>query len=152
MIPALTVRQPWAWLLAAKRKKYEVRTRGFSRLGGKIVAVHAGLEYDQEATCIIAGVDPDTASELWLVGPTLPRGAVVAVGRVDKVFRVVKPEIPLRLKYEREALCGVDDRWLHHFDRMIELAETIPATGKQGLWGWDLPGPVEKRLRAAGML
>lgn len=101
-IPALTIRQPWAHLIAEGRKRFEVRgwrpTGVTLRIGDRL-AIHA-------ATTVGAG-ERELLSTLFpagwvrrnrtlgggcidtLIGCTLPLGAVVATATLAGVWRVL---------------------------------------------------------------
>jgi hypothetical protein len=73
---ALTVRQPWAWAIAAGLKALENRSwRPPAELLGQRIAIHAGTGPDREGErwCAAHGIE---------VPAELPRGELVAVARI----------------------------------------------------------------------
>ncbi|ODN69225.1 ASCH domain-containing protein [Methylobrevis pamukkalensis] len=83
---ALSIMQPWAWLIVAGHKDIENRTRA-TGVRGRIL-VHAGKRVDLDAmTEIKAGRHPVTGRPLRLTLPgAFPTGAVV--GEVEIVMCV----------------------------------------------------------------
>lgn len=137
MIRALTVKNPWAALIAAGIKDVENRSwappRSFT--SSDLLLIHAG-----------AARDHDAYSEALVIA-NLPRGeqpsgAVVAAARVRDVHTCDGRCSPW-------AVPG-DVHWM--LAGVRRLAEPVPARGKLGLWtpGDDLMMAVTRSLRTAG--
>jgi hypothetical protein len=147
-VKALTVRQPWAWAIAAGHKDVENRTWQTSYRG--LLAIHAGRTWapaEEKRACRELLEDPGVVEP----GCYVPDRHLLAEGAIVAVVNLV-------------GICSLGDSarcrcsgWgaigQHHWRlRNVEaLAEPIPWRGAQGLWEIDLPGyePVD-RERARG--
>lgn len=116
---ALTLKQPWAWCVAAGHKSVENRTwKPWSTILGQPIAIHAGAALERAALATLSerfGLRP-VASEL-------ARGAVVAVAVVDGF--VTEADAP-------------DDPWFTGpYGWVLRDVVAIPPVacrGGQGLW------------------
>jgi hypothetical protein len=81
-IRTLTVRQPWATLIAKGVKDVENRTWHTKFRG--LLAIHAGQNYDRVAhmdpVAMAAFVDDDRVRKLRM--PLLPKGSIIAVAEL----------------------------------------------------------------------
>lgn len=150
---ALTIRQPWASLMALGYKRMETRSWD-TKVRGR-VAIHAGLAMPcQRGETIAVGdftVERDL-SGLLLRGPRLawpyrlPLGAVVAVGELFQTRRTDSIEhSPDDL--ERALGDHSPGRWAWSITSMSPLRRPITATGRLGWWEWELPADVASTLR-----
>lgn len=125
----LTLRQPWASLVAIGEKTVENRRWATSYRGP--IAIHAGEAWDPAATG-----DPlvdETLTEHGLTRADLPRGAVIAVAELVDV-------------HQSAGLCCVP--WGHHadghqhllLDHIRQLREPVKMTGRLGLTRLDTAG------------
>lgn len=127
----LTVRQPWADLIASGRKRVEVRTWLTSYRGP--IAIHAGQHIPPEE--VLAPFDLDAED--------LDYGCIVAVATLRDV-------VPFEAaSHAYDACLAPDPRpgshaWL--LEDVRELTEPIPYVGAQGLR--LLPSPLAERLAA----
>jgi len=150
---ALTVRQPYASLLALGIKKMETRTRD-TKIRGSI-AIHAGLAMP----CRIGErikfgefeVERDSLSGLLLRGPgmwpyRLPVGAIVGIG---DLFQTRRTESLEHRPDERERSLGSHDpgNWAWSITSMSRILNPITATGSLGWWNWDVPADLIPTLR-----
>ncbi len=114
----LTVRQPWASLIATGQKPIETRSWPTKYRGP--IAIHAGLQDDRDAMRRF-GLDPN-----------LPRGAIVATANLVEVRR-------LRPIDQAATLCPhVDGRYGWILEDIKQLDPPVPRVGAQGLWKVDL--------------
>ena len=155
---ALTVRQPWASLIALEKKRIETRTRRTSYRGP--VLIHAGMsrtvaELATELTePFLSELHPNYASGQSEVGVDLPRGQVIAVAELRACFPA--EEIEPLIKYGGSTLGRQHDGMLvetyrvapHEIefgdysggrhgwvlDKVQRLANPVSAVGKLGLW------------------
>lgn len=157
---AITIRQPWASLIASGEKRYETRSWPTKYRGP--IAIHAGKQDDpdvfQYLLCKIAtmeqleacGITPETLQKL-------PHGAVIATAELVDVYRIESyhgkirgrtiPNIhdPLTgavmFPSVQEINLGYWHAGMYAWDlqNVKILPEPIPAKGKQGLWDWE-PG------------
>ena len=124
---ALTLRQPWASLVAAGAKRWETRSWA-TRYRGPL-AIHAA-----------AGWRPvDVAHVPWPAAlamrvedwERLPRGTVVAIAELVECLpaEAVAPGAP-------EALFGdfAPGRWAWRLEGVRSLDPPVPARGRLGLW------------------
>lgn len=153
VVPALTVLQPYAWLLAGGFKRNETRWSNLrsqaDRIIGKWLAIHAGKSWDlvddiidvdvwRELDAIIA----PALGKHWPDDPnSMPRGVVVAIARVVAVHDGERI-IPSLTK--REFLLGGygHRRIAIELDHLHQLVEPVPARGLQGMWSWTVPDNV----------
>ena len=122
---ALSVWQPWAWLLVAGRKDTENRRWRTTHRGR--LWIHASLRFDQAAydALIAEGINlPPTEA--------LPRGALV--GAVELLGCVRDSQSPW----------AVPGQWHWQMGRHWMLPQPIPMRGKQGLFPIT-PLPTEDR-------
>lgn len=120
---ALTIHQPWAWLILHAGK--DVENRGWNGAGyrGRFL-VHAGKAYDPHGD--------EFAAELGIEIPAgLPLGAIVgAVTLLDVVQGA-------------DSVWAIDGQWHWMLAAPAVLAEPIPARGFQKWWHFagELPAP-----------
>ena len=153
-MPAITLHQPWASLIAVGLKTSETRSWAAPRkLWGKDLRIHAGkhiVPYES----LPCGLVRD-CHDSFGPGPdgylSLPRGAVVATARLKncvQVFewtddadgqpRALASASPTSSIIVDIAIDGRGDysvgRWVWQFGLIERLAEPIPARGYQGIW------------------
>jgi activating signal cointegrator 1 len=164
-IPAITLWQPWASLLACGAKKYE--TRGWETEYRGPIAIHAAALNPFKA---IKSVPENIVSEMRralkakgiLTESTdfrvLPLGCIIAVAELtecwkitanghtigsDKAAHIVGGEYDgkANIVEGREMLFGdwTPSRYAWEFANVKILPEPILAKGKQGLWKWQVP-------------
>lgn len=130
---AITVRQPWAGLIATNQKTIENRTWPPPRTvhPGSLLAIHAAAAIDKTTNRQVHGVP----------ARCLPLGAVVAVTRV------------LGAHHERyDASCGGGcatwgwpGHWHWQIGDTVALAQPLPAKGRLGVW--TLPADIDAEVR-----
>lgn len=160
---AITIREPWASLLATGHKHYETRSWATKYRGP--IAIHAGKQLDN------AFKDEHVAEQLQRCGITpenakdLPLGAVIATADLVNVWHIVyhpgtdvdkAKHIPIGAESlstdkhapdfgdyfvptEKEMALGywVPGNYAWELQNVRILPEPIPAKGKQGLWDWE---------------
>lgn len=150
---ALTIRQPWASLIALEQKRIE--TRSFATKYRGPVLIHAGasatkseleFENDEVVRRVVAGEKWDDPA----LDAPLPRGQVLAVAdlvdvitttTLDQVMQahprpmVRYPGGAVRLgRHERSFGDYAPGREGWVFDNVQRLSNPVPAAGKLGLW------------------
>jgi hypothetical protein len=132
---AITVRQPWAALIAAGVKRVENRGRPNSIRGE--VAIHAGLQPDRDAPAGCAD------------GLDLHFGAIVAVVTIADCHPVVAHDNGDWCCRDVGGLLVYGHRTAHHFTftDIFSLPAPVPARGQLQL-GWPVPADVETAVRA----
>ena len=151
-IPALSLIQPWASLVACGVKLHE--TRGWAVPSTRKIpfrmAIHASASKVERALPLsLLQLCARLFGNDWAM--ILPRGKILAIVTVvacDKAHEIVH-----RLRGE-DALCGnfARGRWAWGMAEIEKLEEPIAARGALGLWEWDeggtgaVPAPAQGRL------
>lgn len=157
-IKALTVRQPWASLIALGAKQMETRTRDTKVRGP--VAIHAGLAMpcrrgervqigDYEIEHDKAGLLLRGESLSWPY--RLPMGQVVAVVELFQTRRTTSIE---HAPSNRERALGDHGpgRFAWSLASVSPVRAYCPAKGRLGWWDWDCPDEVVSSLRYPGLV
>ena len=141
-LPAISVRQPWATLLAVGAKRYETRSWETTYRG--TIAIHASgrLHRDDERwywDCreAQAALDAHGYPEIGF----LPLGAILAIGRL---IDVGPADFMDTLLSSWEAAFGdfTPGRWAWEIANVRPLHEPIPYKGALGLWQCTIPDDV----------
>lgn len=155
-LPALSLTQPWATLVACGAKRIETRSRATATRGW--LAIHVAKAFPPEAYRLAdtppfraalssAGDVPKSASgsanDSWL----LPRGQVIAIARLTNIVRLPSTELVIT---EQERAFGnyADGRDAWIFSAVHALPAPIPARGALGLWRWDIPVTMQSWVTA----
>lgn len=153
---AITIRQPWAQMIAWGWKRFETRSyRPLSAMdaiqpGARTLAIHAGGSWNSTTRAFcnmiptraaeIRGEDPDD----YRLDPAgleiqYPPGVIVAtavLGRVLKIGRDLPGEITALENFLGDYDPG---RYAWELTDIRELEEPIPAKGRLGIWDWSPP-------------
>lgn len=120
---AITIRQPWAHLIAAGVKRVENRSWPTAHRGP--LAIHAAK--------ISAGIDAATLAEMELRGIVIPPAATLAYGAIVAIVNVVDcvawEDLPRDLADDPFAVGPFC--WILEDARAVE---PVPIRGKLGLW------------------
>ncbi len=131
IIPAITLWQPWASLIAVGAKPYETRGRPAPvRLIGKRIAIHAA-----KRPITLVGLDRETVDAMMAVLPRiydLPLGAVVCTAILTESLRADELAGDLFGDYG-------GGRWAWRLTDVVSM-DPVPARG-QRLWGWPWVPP-----------
>ncbi len=147
----ITVKQPWASLIALGDKKLETRSWATKYRGP--IAIHAGKTVDKKAFQyeLIRQALSEHGITDWR---ELPTGAVIATGNLAKVWRVENDSRCVMLydvitKKFRLWHGGMPDeyhfgdysdgRFAWQLDDVVPLQQPIPANGQLSLWNWEPP-------------
>ena len=144
-MPAISMWQPWAGLVADRHKKIETRSHnGFRSLEGQRVAIHATAfpgwpVFERRLALAMALVEccgteaQVLACRVDLFGAIQSHGKFLATAFVAD-HRLMTPGD------EANALCTCNrGRYAIVFSDIIRLEAPIPAKGHQGVWYWDVP-------------
>lgn len=150
-IRAISLHQPWATLVAIGAKQFETRSWSVCRRlqPGELLAIHAtkqpvnkgfaslDLIRERETVRVMMrnGYDEETP---------IPTGKVLCICRyLDCLSTFDKRGIS-----EREMLFGdwEDGRFAWQLEVVKRLSRPIRATGRQGLWWWDVPDELRSSL------
>lgn len=136
-IPALTLWQPWAWLIAEGLKQYE--TRGWATKCRGPLAIHAALrkpkveECSDEILVALRSIHPRTSAALL----SLDRGAVVCIVDLVECIPVERLD-QIDISIDRAFGNFSTGRYAWKLANVRKF-NPIPAKGAQGLWRWTLP-------------
>lgn len=148
---AITLTQPWAQLVALGAKRIE--TRSWFTLYQGPVAIHAAkaMPQDAKASCyqpaFLLGLGwparPEITSAEWVAEierrtEQLPRGAVVATGRLVKCLpsAMIPDYVQPFSEQEREFGNYAPGRFGFLLDDIEMLPAPIAVKGALGLWEW----------------
>ena len=123
---ALSIRQPWAWLILHAGKDVENRSRGTSFRGR--IYVHAGKSYDQGAPREISPLLNNAQLKAMMLYAHLPRVRGAIVGEVDIVD--CWPPSPHFNGGKWADLVAY--HW--HLANPVAYDQPIPCRGQLGLW------------------
>ncbi|MED4715357.1 ASCH domain-containing protein [Bacillus badius] len=136
---AITIKQPWATLIALREKQFETRSWQTKYRGE--IAIHAGKSIDKEAY-------NDFSNVLKKHGITaisqLPTGSVIATANIVDCHKVIADDgsnatMHTRLKISGNEYCFgnyEEGRYAWELDNVKILPEPIKAKGQLSLWEW----------------
>lgn len=137
---AITIKQPWATLIALELKEFETRSWSTKHRGP--IAIHAGKTIDRHAYHEFQSV---LARHGYKKESDLPTGAVIAKANLIECHKVVKQERCEEAVTDKGAIItGLE--FLFGFYEVgrsawqlkdVEAIEPIPAKGQLSLWDWD---------------
>ncbi|MEZ2226612.1 MAG: ASCH domain-containing protein [Microcoleus sp.] len=125
---AITLHQPWASLVAAGKKHYETRSWPTNYRGP--IAIHAGKKLEQDQSLL---------GLLEVPLSSIPLGAIVAIAELTDCILMTKEFILKQSSFEQYLGCWEEGRYAWKLENVRAIGP-IPATGKQGLWKWNLDG------------
>lgn len=136
-VKAISLWQPWATLMALGIKTIETRSWSTEHRG--YLAIHATSKFPNEARDLCSESPFKEILKLYygLFSPTmLPCGKVLAVVNLTSVFSTaaVHPD-PLNRAFGDFG----PGRFAWLTDNVIQLPWFVEASGRQGLWDWDVP-------------
>lgn len=122
----ITLKQPWASLVATGYKKYEFRSWKINYRGD--ILIHAGKSIDADAMNKVKDLNLD-----------YPNSKIIAIVHIDDCIQLTE-KINKEICKENYKIYGNKDRigyaWKLSNVRKIEIPEII--SGKQGFWNYDL--------------
>lgn len=140
-IPALTLTQPYATLVAFGAKRIETRSWGTSYRGS--LAIHAAKSFPPgtRAECFAEPFSTHLA-RLGILSQVneLPLGCVVAVADLVDCFQMSIAFVagdPRLTDQERSFGYYSPGRYAWLLDNITPLSEPVPARGSLGLWTWE---------------
>lgn len=137
---AITIKQPWATLIALREKQFETRSWQTKYRGP--IAIHAGKAIDKDAYESFKDV-------LKMYGFTatnqLPTGAVIAIANLVDCHKVIKDDGDIAIMHTGLKISGKEydfgnyeeNRFGWELDNVEILNNPIPAKGQLSLWNWD---------------
>ena len=151
---ALTLRQPFASLIACGHKTVETRSWAPPRtLIGERIAIHGAKRGFDMRKLPQGVVDCMYKTGFWQTNGQEYLGAIVATALIREALTVywrdpADAKVSAHPAGQRYALreipvcaCGdySEGRWLWMLDDIEALPEPVPARGYQGLWEWTAP-------------
>ncbi|MGE7024154.1 ASCH domain-containing protein [Solibacillus cecembensis] len=141
---AITIKQPWATLIALGEKKFETRSWQTKHRGP--LAIHAGQSVDKGAC-----EDIEIKLALKKHGITsykeLPTGSVVATAVIVECHKVIKDWCEFGVaETDKGSKIEGDEYWFGYYDEdcfaweladVQALGEPVPAKGQLSLWNWE---------------
>lgn len=139
---AITIKQPYATLLALGYKKYETRSWQTTYRGK--LAIHAGKAIDKEACAQeeIAELLREAGYHSWR---DLPTGAVIAIGELTDCYRVLTQHKENGIAMtQTEKIDGLAyrlgdfsvGRYAWEVQKIERLDKVVPCRGRLSLWEW----------------
>jgi activating signal cointegrator 1 len=135
VIPAMSLWQPYASLVAAGLKPFETRDRRPpAHLVGARIAIHAALrkpQFGEITPAISAAMAARTGNRLWF--ESLPFGAVLCTAHLAAVFPAERVPADAFGDY-------TPGRWAWHLTDVAPLPAPVPAKGERMHgWLWAVP-------------
>ena len=138
---AITIRQPWALLIALKAKKFETRSWQTKYRGP--IAIHASKTIDYEA-CSYPEIQEILFKNGFYTTSLIPTGCVIATAVLTDCYKVTKDksttaETTGDIINEQEYPFGdyTEGRFAWKLDQVQLMTKPIPAKGKLSLWEWE---------------
>lgn len=121
----ITLKQPWASLVAYGYKKYEFRSWKLNYRGP--ILIHAGL-----------GVDEDAMEKVKSLNLDFPSKKIIAIVNIDDCIQL-NNEISENINKENPLIYGNKIRngyaWKLSDVKLVDIPESI--AGKQGIWNYN---------------
>lgn len=146
---AITIKQPWASLIAFGEKHFETRSWQAHHRGQ--LAIHAGKKVDKKA-CEEPWIKDKLAEHGITSWQQLPTGVVLATAElvachkiglgVGAVVATTGPVIQGFEYYFGDYTAG---RWAWELANVQVLPEPVAAKGQLSLWEWNKPEEVEDK-------
>lgn len=134
---ALTLHQPWAWLVAEGLKQYETRSWATSYRGP--LAIHAGKRKPKVEECsgeilvALRSIHPCASAALL----SLDRGAVVCIVDLVECIPVERLD-QIDISIDRAFGNFTPGRFAWKLANVRKI-EPVAVRGAQGLWEWTQP-------------
>jgi len=137
---AITIKQPWATLIALREKQFETRSWQTKHRGP--IAIHAGKSVDKEACIAFADI-------LKKHGITsikeLPTGVVILTANLVDCHKVIFDYGDNAIMHTKLKISGneydfgdyEEGRYAWELDSVQVLSEPVPAKGQLSLWEWN---------------
>ncbi|MEK4003035.1 ASCH domain-containing protein [Paenibacillus sp. FSL H3-0333] len=137
----LTIRQPWATLIALGEKQIETRTWRTAHRGE--LAIHAGMQVNKA----ICRMEPyqSLLARYGYTADNLPTGKIIAVSRIADCCEVTPELAQQGWPGGNEYVFGnyAEGRYAWMLEEVVPLVHPIPAKGRLGFWEYPV---VEEEL------
>lgn len=132
--------QPWATLIAIGAKHYETRSWAIGYRGA--IAIHAARTGNELAIAKMSPFRQVLAAAGFTHPSMLPLGAVLCVATLVDCCQA---EAIYQFLSDQEKAFGNygPGRYAWQLASVRVLATPIPASGKQGIWDWKIPGEAQ---------
>lgn len=137
---AITIKQPWATLIALGLKEFETRSWATKYRGP--IAIHAGKSLDFEAYLECMQVLKEHG---YKTHADLPKGAVIATANLIECHKVVSQHRCEEAITDKGAVITGKEFWYGFYEEGrhawqlsdVQAIEPVPAKGQLSLWNWD---------------
>lgn len=132
----LTIRQPWATLIALGEKQIETRTWRTAHRGE--LAIHAGMQVNK-AICRTEPYQSLLARHGY-TADNLPTGKIIAVSRISDCCEVTPELVQQGWPGGNEYVFGnyAEGRYAWKLEEVVPLVHPIPAKGRLGFWEYPV--------------
>lgn len=138
---AITIKQPWATLIALGEKKFETRSWQTKYRGQ--IAIHAGKSIDKEA-CDDYLIKSTLAEHGIKSYKELPTGVVLATAKLIDCYKVEATVGYVSVLSKERTVEGLEvafgdyteGRYAWELGNLQVLAKPVAAKGKLSLWEW----------------
>lgn len=139
---AITIKQPWATLIALREKQFETRSWQTKHRGS--LAIHAGKTVDKKA-CQIKWIRDTLAVHGITSWEQLPTGMVIATANIVDCHKIISDYEDHAIMHTGLKISGneyrfgnyEDGRYAWELDTVQVLAEPVKAKGQLSLWEWN---------------
>ncbi|MBP2114655.1 ASCH domain-containing protein [Paenibacillus silagei] len=132
----LTIRQPWATLIALGEKQIETRTWRTAHRGE--LAIHAGMQVNKA----ICRTEPyqSLLARYGYTADNLPTGKIIAVSRIADCCEVTPELAQQGWPGGNEYVFGnyAEGRYAWMLEEVVPLVHPIPAKGRLGFWEYPV--------------
>lgn len=132
----LTIRQPWATLIALGEKQIETRSWRAAHRGE--LAIHAGMQVNK-AICRTEPYQSLLARHGY-TADNLPTGKIIAVSRIADCCEVTPELAQQGWPGGNEYVFGnyAEGRYAWKLEEVVPLVHPIPAKGRLGFWEYPV--------------
>lgn len=132
----ISIRQPWATLVALGAKRRETRSWPTRYRGQIAIHASAGMPTRSKEACSLPLVKDILTRAGYKSWRDLPRGVILAVGTITDVQEISPANTPPSPEFDFGDYTPGRFQWFLSDVRL--LANPIPAKGSLGLWRTDL--------------
>lgn len=132
----LTIRQPWATLIALGEKQFE--TRSWRTLYRGPLAIHAGMQVNR-AICLTEPYRSVLARH-GITVDDLPTGRIIATSCITGCIEITSHEVQQGWPGGNEYVFGnyAEGRFAWKLEEVVPLVHPISAKGRLGFWEYPV--------------
>lgn len=139
---AITIKQPWASLIAINKKHYETRSWNTKYRGP--ILIHAGKKIEKEYLKDYLFKNPLSESGIKNI-EDIPVGAIIAKAILKDCIKVVECGYTYSILEDGTKIEGdefyfgdySEGRYIWKLEEVIQLKEPIPCKGQLSLWNYE---------------